>query len=111
MPDPGLVRQRTGATKISLTLESGRIKPIVGAQFAIGGPRAAIFKPKLTLGWAIVFTVVRSIGRAQLAVAFPLQLESIAPQPEPVVFPPTLRHAAQPFAGNATESGESLGVQ
>ena len=79
MPDPGLGRQRTGATKIGLTLESGRIKPIVGAQFAIGGPLEPILEPKLALGWAIVLAVVRSIGLAQLAVVSSLQLESLEP--------------------------------
>ena len=110
MPDPGLGRQRTGATKIGLTLKSGRIKPIVGAQFAIGGPRAAIFEPKLTLGWAIVFTVVRSIGRAQLAVVFPLQRESIEPQPEPIRSPSTLDYTGS-IARDTPELLESCAVK
>ena len=111
MPDPGLGRQRTGATKIGLTLESGRIKPIVGAQFAIGGPRDAIFEPKLTLGWAIVFTFVRSIVGAQLAVVIPLQLESIELQPEPVRSPSTLDYTAGSIARDKPEPLESLGVK
>ena len=111
MPDPGLGRHRRGPTKVGLTLGSERIKPIVGAQFAIGGPRAAIFGPQLTLGWASAFTVVRSISRAQLAVVIPLQLESIELQPEPVRSPSTLDYTTGSIERDTPEPLESLAVK
>ncbi len=100
-------RQRARTTKIIFAIESWRIQPIVGAQFSIVEPCDAIVGPKLTLGRA----VVRSVVHAQLAVVFPLQLESIEPQPEPVLRPSTLDYTTGSIARDATEPVDSLGVQ